>query len=398
MEITKTFTLRLLFTPEQANKAKQHADAKRACYNWALAMSMKEYKETGKRPTRAEIGRRLTALKNTEDVQWWMKISRMALTQAIIDLNQAYKRFFRVQKEGVKFTEKVKRKAARQKRKLTTYDMKGHPKFKKRKNDRLGFYGCAIENLRIRKNTVNLACIGRVPFRASQEIPEGAKLSNPRVVYINGKWLLRLGITFQQQQIELNDYKMGIDVGIDNLAVISFNNQEIAFKHVNKKKRVRSLERRIKHLQRELSRRERGSKRYEKTRLKLTEKHFHLSQIRRDHIHKVTRTIVNLKPKKIVLETLNISGMMKNRHLARSIQNAMLYETQRQIRYKSKWQQTEIEDADMFYPSSKLCSECGSYKKNLKLSDRVYRCDNCGFVKDRDANAARNLSQYTGKS
>jgi len=398
MEIIKTLTLRLLLTPEQASRAKQHADAKRACYNWALAMSMDEYKETGKRPLQNEISRRLTVLKNTEDAPWWTKVARCTLTLAIADLNDAYKRFFRVQKEGVKFTDKVKQRAARQKRKLTLYDMKGHPKFKKRANDRLSFYASSSQCLNIRKNTVRILRVGRVQFRTSQKIPEGAKLSNPRVVYVNGKWLLRLGVTFQQQQIELNDYTMGIDVGTDNLAVISFNNQEITYKHVNKEKRVRNQERRIKHLQRELSRREEGSKRYEKTRLKLAEKHFHLSQIRRDHIHKVTRTIVNQKPKKIVLETLNISGMMKNRYLVRIVQNAMLYAMQRQIRYKSGWQGTEIEEAPRFYPSSKLCSECGAYKKNLKLSNRVYKCDNCGSVKDRDANAARNLSQYKGKS
>ena len=218
------------------------------------------------------------------------------------------------------------------------------------------------------------------------------------MVYVNGKWLLRLGVTFQQENVELNDYVMGIDVGVDNVAVISYGGHEIIFKHVNKEPNVRKLERRIKHLQRKLSRRKRGSKRYEKTRQKLAEKHFHLAQIRRDHIHRVTRYIVDLKPQKIVIETLNIKGMMKNRCLARAIQNTMLYETQRQIKYKAGWQGTEIEKAPMFYPSSKTCSACGAYKKNLKLSDRTYKCDSCGSKLDRDANAARNLSQYTGKS
>jgi transposase len=99
MEITKTLTLRLLLPPEQASLAKQHADAKRVCYNWALAMSMKDYEETGKRPSQAEISRRLTVLKNTGDAPWWTKMSRVALTQAITDLDQAYQRFFRNDKK-----------------------------------------------------------------------------------------------------------------------------------------------------------------------------------------------------------------------------------------------------------------------------------------------------------
>ena len=305
MEITKTLTLRLLFTEAQANLAKQHADAKRACYNWALAESMEEFENTGKRPSQAELGRRLTLLKNTEDAPWWTKVARAALTHAITDLDQAYQRFFRVQKEGVKFTYKVKQKAARQKRKLTPYDMKGHPKFKKRENDRLSFYGVALKNLRIRKNTLCIERIGRIPFRSSVQIPADTKLSNPRVVYVNKKWLLRVGITLQQQPVELNDCEMGVDVGIDTLAAVSCGDSDLIYKHVNKEKRVKRLEWRIRHTQRELSRRVRGSNRYEKTRVKLNDYHFHLSRIRLDRIHKTTRAIINLKPKKLILETLN---------------------------------------------------------------------------------------------
>jgi putative transposase len=398
MEITKTLTLRLLLTPEQANLAKQHADAKRACYNWALKLSMSEYEETGERPSYTEISRRLTVLKNTEDAPWWTKVARVVLTQAIIDLDRAYQRFFRVQKKDIKFTEKAKKRAARQNRQLTFYDMKGHPKFKKRCNDRLSFYASQTQYLGINNNTVRILRVGRIPFRTSQPIPENAKFSNPRVVFVNGKWLLRLGVTFQQQETELNDYVMGIDVGITNLAVVNYGETTVVYEHVNQERRVRRIERKIRYLHRELSRRERGSKRYEKTKMKLNKKHFHLSQIRQDRIHKVTREIVNLKPRKIVIETLNIKGMMKNKSCARSIQNAKMHEIHRQLEYKAKWLGIEIERVPMFYPSSKTCSSCGAHKRHLKRSERIYCCEHCGIAICRDANTARNLSQYTGNS
>jgi len=131
--------------------------------------------------------------------------------------------------------------------------------------------------------------------------------------------------------------------------------------------------------------------------MKLSEYHFHLACVRKDHIHKATRTIVDLLPKKIVLEDLNVSGMIKNRHLSKAIQNSCLSEISRQIEYKAKNEGIEVEFADRFYPSSKTCSNCGSCKKDLKLSDRIYKCS-CGFSLDRDMNAARNLRQYKGKS
>ena len=376
--------------------AKQHADAKRACYNWALKESMSEFENAGKRPSQAELSRRLTVLKNTATAPWWTKVARATLTVAITDLDQAYQRFFRVQKEGVKFTDKVKQKAARQKRKLTPYDMKGHPKFKKRENDRLSFYA-RYDRLAIRGNTLCLETIGRVSFRSSIEIPSESKVSNPRAVYINGKWLLRVGVTFQQQEIDLNDCEMGVDVGIDNLAAVNFGEIDLIYKHVNKEKRIKRLERRIRITQRALSRKVRGSKRYEKTRERLREYHFHLSCIRLDHIHKITRKIINLRPKRIVLETLNVNGMMKNRHLSKAIQSAMLYEIHRQLEYKAKWFGIKVDRVSQFYPSSKTCSACGAYKKDLKLKERVYKCS-CGLEIDRDSNAARNLKQYNGKS
>ena len=122
--------------------------------------------------------------------------------------------------------------------------------------------------------------------------------------------------------------------------------------------------------------------------------HKRLKNVRTNYIHKTTTEIVKTKPSRIVMEDLNVMGMMKNKHLSKAIQEQNLYEFQRQIQYKSEWNGIEFVKADRFFPSSKLCSECGSINKDLKLSDRIYKCPNCGNVIDRDYQASINLSMY----
>lgn len=119
-----------------------------------------------------------------------------------------------------------------------------------------------------------------------------------------------------------------------------------------------------------------------------------LTNIRNNYIHQVTTEIVKTKPSKIVLEDLNIKGLMKNKHLAKSITDSKWYEFRKQILYKAELYGIEVILADRFYPSSKTCSCCGNYKKDLKLKDRTYACSECGSVIDRDTNAAINLANY----
>jgi putative transposase len=121
--------------------------------------------------------------------------------------------------------------------------------------------------------------------------------------------------------------------------------------------------------------------------------HRKLTNIRNNHIHQSTSSIIKLKPYRVVMEDLNISGMMKNKHLSKAIANQKLYEFLRQIEYKCKFNGIEFIKVDRFFPSSKMCSNCGNVKKDLKLSDRIYKCD-CGLTIDRDKNASINLSKY----
>jgi len=155
----------------------------------------------------------------------------------------------------------------------------------------------------------------------------------------------------------------------------------------------------LKQKQRNVSRKYKQHGNYDRTKriLKEEEKvkklYLKLANIRQNYTHHVTTEIINLNPKKIVLEDLNVTGMMKNRHLSEAIQEQLLHEFRRQIEYKAEWAGIEIVFADRFYPSSKKCSVCGNIKQDLKLKDRVYKCDECGAELDRDLNAAKNLEK-----
>jgi transposase, IS605 orfB family len=192
---------------------------------------------------------------------------------------------------------------------------------------------------------------------------------------------------------------IGIDLGLKDLAVCSNGN---SYRNINKTNKVKKMEKKKRRLQRSISRKYNMNKegvRYKKTSnivkgekelLKVIKR---LTNIRHNHLHQITSEIVKRKPSFICIEDLNVSGMMKNKHLSKAIQQQGFYEFRRQIEYKSAWNNIPVIIADRFFPSSKLCSCCGEIKKDLKLSDRIYRCD-CGNVIDRDYQTSLNLKQY----
>ena len=199
--------------------------------------------------------------------------------------------------------------------------------------------------------------------------------------------------------VELTGESVGIDVGIKDLAVCS---NAMTFKNINKTKLVKNLEKRLRRLQRKISKKyemnKEGRKFVKTSNIIKLEKQINktykrLTNIRTNHIHQATTELVKTKPAYMVVEDLNISGMMKNKHLSHAIAEQKLYEFVRQLEYKCLWYGVELIKADRFYPSSKLCSCCGKVKKDLKLSDRVYKCE-CGNVIDRDLQAAINLRNY----
>ena len=191
---------------------------------------------------------------------------------------------------------------------------------------------------------------------------------------------------------------IGTDLGIKDLATVSNLNEP--FKNINKTKVVRKLKKKLKRLQRQVSRKyemNKDGKKFIKTKniVKLEAQiktiHQRLLNIRLNYVHNTTNTLVKAKPEYIAIEDLNVSGMMKNRHLAKAIAEQEFNEFRRQLTYKCLWNNIELRVVDRWFPSSKMCSECESIKSDLKLSDRTYSCQECGLILDRDKNASINL-------
>lgn len=193
---------------------------------------------------------------------------------------------------------------------------------------------------------------------------------------------------------------MGIDLGVKDLAIVAIGNDKLVFKNINKTSKMRKLNKKLKHLQRKTARKYYTNGGYDKTNnilkteAQIKELSYHISNIRQNYIHQITRQLVDMLPYRVVMEDLNVSGMMKNRHLSKAVQEQCFFNFIQIMKYKCEEYGIEFVQADRFYPSSKTCSSCGCINKDLKLSDRTYICSECGAVIDRDYNAAINLMQY----
>ena len=258
------------------------------------------------------------------------------------------------------------------------------------------------DNIKIKftKTHVQVEKLGKLKLAEYGRIPVEGKYSNPRITFDGLNWSLSVGIEVGDMTInKLASEPIGIDVGIKDLAIISNGKK---YKNINKTKAVKKVNKRLKRLQKQASRQyEKNYKNKIKGKgrnlLKLENQikktYKRLTNIRTNHLHQATSELVIAKPEYIVIESLNIKGMMKNKHLSKAFAEQSLYEFRRQLEYKCLWYGVSLIFANRFYPSSKTCSCCGNVKKGLKLSDRVYRCK-CGFVMDRDLNASINLREY----
>ena len=232
-----------------------------------------------------------------------------------------------------------------------------------------------------------------------ERIPINCKYLNPRFTYDGLYWYVSIGIEVDDNNNLPSNDGVGIDLGIKNLAVCSDGN---TYKNINKTQKVRKIEKKKRRLQRSISRRYEKNKKggsycktsniikREKELLKVIKR---LTNIRQNYLHQTTSEIIKRKPSFICMEDLNVSGMMKNKHLSKAVQQQCFYEFRKQIEYKSNWNNISVIIADRFFPSSKLCSCCGNIKKDLKLSDRIYKCK-CGNIIDKDFQASLKLKQY----
>lgn len=371
----KSVKIRLLPTKEQEILMFKSCGISRFAYNWGLNRWNELYNE-GVKPSKAVIRSEFNnTIKKQEEFKWLHDVSSQITAQAFNDLEVAFKNFFK---------------------KIGDY-----PRFKTKRKSRKSFY-VRYDAIKFKDNKVNLEKIGKVKYKTNYNIPNLTKYNNPRCSFDGKYWYLTLGFEHNETQVELNnDLSIGIDLGIKDLAVI--NCLEKPIKNINKTKKVKRLKKRLKRLQRQVSRKyedNKNGKIFVKTNniIKLERQikliHRKLTNIRHNHIHQTTSTIIKLKPYRVVMEDLNVSGMMKNKHLSKAIAEQSFYEFIRQMQYKCEFNGIEFIQVDRFYPSSKTCSCCGSIKTNLKLKDRIYKCDKCSLVIDRDKNASINLGNY----
>lgn len=379
----KTIKVMLIPNNKQNTRLFQFAGASRFAYNWALAKEEENYKSGNKFISDYDLRREFTIFKKQVGNEWLSNISNDVTKQAIKDACIAYKNFF----QG-----KAK-----------------HPKFKSKKKSRPSFFQDNIKisftdtHVKLEKMTLsrkeNKQKLNYVRLAEHRRIPTDCKYYNPRITYDGLNWYISVGIDTEDQRQKLSDRGVGIDLGIKDLAICSDGN---TYRNINKTDKVKKLEKKKKRLQRSVSRKYENNKKgvcycktnnIKKLEKKLLKVNHRLTNIRKDYLHKVTTDIISRKPMFICLEDLNVNGMMKNRHLSRAVQQQTFHEFKRQIEYKSEWNGIQVIIADRFFPSSKMCSCCGCIKKDLKLSDRIYKCD-CGNIIDRDFQSSINLERY----
>lgn len=359
---------------KQRTKLYQSSGTARWAYNWALNKQEENYKNGNKFLTDGALRKELTQLKKTEELKWLNNYSNNITKQAIKDCCDAYIKFFK--------------------------GLSDKPKFKSKKKTKPSFYQ-DTEKTKFTETHVRLEKIGWVKLSEYNRIPIDSKHSNPRVSFDGVHWYIAVGIEIEKPEVDLTNESIGIDLGIKNLAVCS--HKEEPYENINKTNKVKKSEKRLGRLQRKVSKKYENNKEggnYVKTNniIKLEndirKSHKNLDNIRTDYRHKVTTEIVKAKPSRIVVESLNISGMLKNKHLSKSIAQQGFYEFKTMLKYKAEKYGIEFVEADKWYPSSKTCSECGYIKPTLSLSERIFECECCGAIIDRDKNASINLSRY----
>ena len=371
--MNKSIKIRLFPTKEQELLMLKSIGCSRFTYNWALNRCNELYQQ-GVKYNMSDIRKEFTQLKKQKEFEWLNEVSNTTMVEAMRNLDKAFKLFFK---------------------KIGKY-----PRFKTKRKSKQSFY-VRYDNLYFKDNVCNIEKIGKVNFKTNYNIPN-CKYQNPYCNYDGKYWYLSFGFKIEENQTVLNnDLSVGIDLGIKDLATVNVLDKPI--KNINKTKKVKRLKKKLKRLQRQVSRKYEANKignKFVKTNniIKLEKQikllHRKLSNIRKNHIHQATNRIIKLKPYRVVMEDLNISGMMKNKHLSKAIVEQGFYEFTRQMKYKCEWNGIKFFQVDRFYPSSKTCSCCGFVNKNLKLKDRVYKCCDCGLEIDRDLNASINLGNY----
>jgi len=368
----RTAKIRLRPTKEQEQQLWKSAGVARFAYNWVLARQKENYDNGGKFLNHYDLRKEFTLLKQTKEYSWLYETSNNITKQAIKDACGAFLNFFN---KKSKF-----------------------PRFKSRRRSKPTFFNDNVK-LKFKDDKFLIEKVGWVRISEPERIMT-EKFTNPRISFDGKYWYISVGQIAHKPNSALTNETIGIDLGITNLAVCSNN---MIFENINKTLKTRKQSKKLRRLQRRISRKyeqNKNGKEYVKTsniiklerKIKLT--HRKVANTRLNHIHQTTTTLVKTKPSRVVMENLNVSGMMKNKHLSRAIAEQGFYNFKRILEYKCNFYGIEFVEADRFYPSSKTCCKCGYIKKDLKLSERLFKCPQCNNEINRDKQASINLSRY----
>lgn len=383
--------IRLLPTSEQEALFRKSAGVSRWAFNYFLGENERVFKEyiangnTGQKYlTGNEVRRYINNVLKKTTHTWLADVSSSVMKQAVKDAEWCLNQYFK--------------------------SNTGKPRFKSKRRNRPSFY-VNYETLIKTNNGFRGERIGYIKTcEPLPKIGKGEHYLKPHITFDGHYWFLSVTYKTEPYQVELTGESLGIDLGVKNLAICS--NGKV-YKNINKTKRVKQLEKKLKQQERKLSRKIKANtkccdkngkpifiksfdecKNFQKQKLQLKILHGKICNIRMNYLHQTTTEIVKTKPSRIVMETLSVKNMIKNKSLSKAIGDQCFYEFKRQIAYKCEMYGIEFVQVDMYYPSSKMCSSCGNVKKTLSLSERTYHCECCGLTIDRDLNASYNLANY----
>ena len=377
----KSFKTEINPSEEQKVKIRKTIGTCRFIYNFYLAHN-KELHENGKKfmsSNKFRVWLNNEYLPNHPDYSWIKEAYSKAVTQAVNNGQIAFTRFFNHKSAFPRFKKKGKSN-------VKMYFVKNNPK------------DCLCERHRI-----NIPSLGWVRIKEKGYIPttkDGYVIKSGHVSIKADRYYVSVLIEIPDNRIANNSNEgIGIDLGLKDFAVVS---NGTSYKNINKSAKLKKLEKQLIREQRSLSRKYENVKKggstqranIQKQRLKVQKLHHRIDNIRTDYINKTIAEIVKTKPSYITIEDLNVSGMMKNKHLSKAVASQKFYEFRTKLQAKCNENGIELRVVDRWFPSSKTCHCCGAIKKDLKLSDRTFTCD-CGYIEDRDFNAALNLRDAT---
>ncbi len=360
MKINRAYRYELKPNADQRILLAKHAGCARFAYNWGLARRIELYQAEKKSTNAMEQHRELNKLKQTE-FPWMYEVSKCAPQEALRDLDRAFKNFFRGLKTGVKV---------------------GFPRFRKKgEHDSFRLTG----SIKVKQKAVQLPRLGVIRLKEEPEI--SGQILSATVSREADRWFVSLTCEAELPEPEpVIGEVVGIDVGLNYFAVMSNGTKIEAPKPLGK------YLKKLRRLAKKHSSKQKGSNNQKKSALALARLHRRIRNIRQDFIHKLTTHLTKTKSE-IVIEDLNVRGMLRNNRLARHIADVGWGEFRRQLSYKTVWYGSLLTTVNRFYPSSKTCSNCGDVVESLPLSIREWDCPSCGAHHDRDINAAKNLKK-----